>query len=326
MQASPEFRYDVASAISQGRRDYQEDAIITDFPLGSEVGFAVLADGMGGHAAGDIASKIVVTEVFSELKLQSGGQDAFKENVSTILLEAALAANDCVKGHVSSNPGTSGMGATLLAPVFIGDQLSWVSIGDSPLFLFRNNALRQLNEDHSLAPQIDLMVASGMLGAEAGASHPDRNCLTSVLIGDEIPRIDCPNTPTQLLDGDLLILASDGLQFLSNDQIEAVLQHSSDKSSQAISEILLNSLTELGDPEQDNISFSVIKVSRHDGIVSGAEIAPDADERAQIAFRSGRNGNEGAAIKRHAVIHPQNLFRDYHEAFEAEIYDINQPK
>ncbi len=71
MWRSPEPRFDVASAICQGGRDYQEDAIVTDFPFGADSGVVVLADGMGGHAAGDVASKIVVTEVFSELKFES---------------------------------------------------------------------------------------------------------------------------------------------------------------------------------------------------------------------------------------------------------------
>ena len=125
MRPSPKIRFDVASAVSQGQRDYQEDAIIADFPLGAGLGFAVLADGMGGHSAGDVASKIVVTEVFSELKIQSGNPEKFEANVTEILLEAVLGANACVKGHVSSNPETEGMGTTLSArcsfkTVFIG--------------------------------------------------------------------------------------------------------------------------------------------------------------------------------------------------------------
>jgi hypothetical protein len=103
-----ETRFDVASAISQGQRPYQEDALVTDFSLGTDIGFAVLADGMGGHAAGDVASKIVVTEVFSELKLQSGDVAAFKTNLPEILRDAALAANDCVKVHIQSNAETTG--------------------------------------------------------------------------------------------------------------------------------------------------------------------------------------------------------------------------
>ncbi len=261
MRPPPEIRFDVASAISQGSRDYQEDAIITDFPLGSEIGFAVLADGMGGHASGDIASKIVVTEVFSELKLQSGDFLSFEEKITDILLDAALSANECLNGHVSNNPESSGMGATLIAPVFINDQLFWISIGDSPLFLYRDRVLIQLNEDHSMAPQIDYMFETGQIGEETAMNHPDRNCLTSVLIGDDIARIDCPPEPIDLLDGDILVMASDGLQFLSNDEIRGVLSENQGKPSSEISEMLLQKLDELGDPDQDNISFSVIKIS-----------------------------------------------------------------
>ncbi|MGR3290015.1 MAG: PP2C family protein-serine/threonine phosphatase [Paracoccaceae bacterium] len=314
MRPSPEIRYDVASAISQGQRSYQEDAIITDFPLGSEVGFAVLADGMGGHAAGDVASKIVVTEVFSELKLQSGDQFSFEENVCDILLDAALSANECVNGHVNRNPDTAGMGATLVAPVFVRDNLSWISIGDSPLYLYRKGILKQLNEDHSMAPQIDLMVASGMLGAEAGANHPDRNCLTSVLIGDEIPRIDCPKTPIKLHDGDLLVVASDGLQFLSNTQIENALADCSHLSSREISEVLLRTLEKLADPDQDNISFSVIKFKRTSRNENIAQLHVTPDEQAQIAFSSGRKRDGNIAARRHAVVRPINLFRDMPDA------------
>ena len=78
MWRSREPRYDVASGISQGARDYQEDAITSDFPVGAEAGFVVLADGMGGHAAGDVASKIVLTEVYSELKFHFADVEAFE--------------------------------------------------------------------------------------------------------------------------------------------------------------------------------------------------------------------------------------------------------
>ncbi len=67
MPAQAEIGYDVASAMVRGKREVQEDALAADFQVGSEFGFVVLSDGMGGHAAGDVASNIVVTEVFSEL-------------------------------------------------------------------------------------------------------------------------------------------------------------------------------------------------------------------------------------------------------------------
>lgn len=260
MHDAPDIRYDVASVLNRGCRDYQEDAIATDFPIGAEFGYAVLSDGMGGHAAGDVASKIVVTEVFSELKFQSSDVDGLKTNVGDILKCAAVSANECMAAHASNNPQTAGMGATLVAPVFIRNSLFWISIGDSPLYLMRGGRLRQLNEDHSLGPHIDYMVRSGMMPEEIGRNHPDRNALTSVLIGETIERIDCPDRPFQLKDGDILVVASDGLQFLSNSQITKIVSENASLDSTTIAERLLDELRELDDPEQDNVCFSVVKV------------------------------------------------------------------
>jgi len=223
MHKTPDIRYDVASVLNRGCRDYQEDAIATDFPMGAEFGYAVLSDGMGGHAAGDVASKIVVTEVFSELKFQTSDIEGLTENIGDVLRTAAVSANDCMAAHASNNPQTAGMGATLVAPVFIGHDLFWISIGDSPLYLLRDGRLRQLNEDHSLGPHIDYMVRSGMMPEEIGRNHPDRNALTSVLIGESIERIDCQDRPFKLKDNDILVVASDGLQFLTNSLITQIV-------------------------------------------------------------------------------------------------------
>lgn len=278
MHDAPDIRYDVASVLNRGCRDYQEDAIATDFPIGADFGYAVLSDGMGGHAAGDVASKIVVTEVFSELKFQSSDVDGLSENIGDILKCAAVAANECMAAHAANNPQTAGMGATLVAPVFVRDSLYWVSIGDSPFYLVRGGRLRQLNEDHSLGPHIDYMVRSGMMPEEIGRNHPDRNALTSVLIGETIERIDCPDRPFQLKDGDILIVASDGLQFLQNAQINEIVARSANKDSAAIAEALLEELRELDDPEQDNVCFSVIKVAFQNA--AGANIfSPEFEEQ-----------------------------------------------
>lgn len=262
MQPLPEFRFDAASALNQGRRDYQEDAVISDFPVGSDFGFVVLADGMGGHACGDIASKIVLTEVFSELKLQSNEQFRTENALPEVLRNSVYSANECVDDHVASNPEARGMGSTLVAPVLVRNHLYWISVGDSPLYLFRNGSLQQLNEDHSMAPQIDLMLQEGLITEDMAINHPDRNCLTSVLIGSEIARVDCPAEPVKLSAGDILVVASDGLQFLNNAQIETILVNNSHMPSAQIADALLNGLEQLGDPDQDNISFSVIRVSR----------------------------------------------------------------
>ncbi len=253
-------RYDVASVLNPGRRAQQEDALAADFPHGGELSFAVLSDGMGGHAAGEIASKIVVTEVFSELKFQSSDPAAMEENMGEILRAAAVAANECVQAHTQSDPGTAGMGATLLAPIITKRGLWWISVGDSPLYLFRDGSLTQLNEDHSLAPQIDQMAQEGLIEADVAQNHPDRNCLTSVLIGETIEKIDCPEAPTELLPGDIVIAASDGLQVVPDAQIEKIIKRNRDLPGAQLAEELLHKLLETDDPNQDNLSFCLIKV------------------------------------------------------------------
>jgi PPM family protein phosphatase len=304
MQQVLDTRFDVASAISQGRRPYQEDALVADFSLGADFGFAVLADGMGGHAAGDVASKIVVTEVFSELKLQSGDPSAFSTSLPEILRDAAVAANDCVKGHIAAHAETTGMGATLLAPVLVGRKLYWISIGDSPLLLYRDGEVRQLNEDHSMAPQIDFMVRTGLITEEVGRNHPDRSCLTSVLGGEEIARIDCPSEPLELKDGDILIVASDGIQYLAYDEIEDLLRTHSEKPSRWLADALLSRLESHDDPEQDNASFSVIKVS-----LTAREVGRAARRNGVRAATAGADQTETVAARQPSRLRSSLLLR-----------------
>jgi PPM family protein phosphatase len=170
-------------------------------------------------------------------------------------------ANDTLRQHTRTHPETEGMGATLVVPCLVENRLWWISVGDSPLFLYRGGRLSQLNEDHSMAPQIDFMVKQGLMDAEAAANHPDRNCLISVLMGTRIPKIDCPAKPVEMKAGDIVICSSDGLQFMTNAQIERLVHKHRKARSTEIAERLLDELTKLDDPDQDNISFTVIKVN-----------------------------------------------------------------
>ena len=262
MHRTADFRYDVASAISQGRREYQEDAVVSDFAAGAGIGFAVVADGMGGHAAGDVASKIVATEVFTELKLHTGNPGAMENSIQDILCAAMYSANECVRYHSEQCPGTEGMGATLIAPVLVQDRLYWGSVGDSPLYLFRRGTLVRLNADHSLVPQIDYLVSKGLMKPEEALAHPDRHCLTSVLAGKAIPQVDCPDEAVKLFDGDIVVAASDGLQFLDDIEITNLLSSMGDLPADQISDRLMAEIDKLDDPDQDNVSVCVMRVHR----------------------------------------------------------------
>jgi serine/threonine protein phosphatase PrpC len=261
MWRSPEPRYDVASGIAQGGRDYQEDAIVSDFPFGMDSGVAVLADGMGGHEAGDVASKLVVTEVYSTLKFGSADFAVDEPHLPKMLERATSEANSAVREYVEDNPEAHGMGATLVATVMVENRLFWMSVGDSPLYLLRNGKLQQLNEDHSLAPQIDYMVKQGLLSEEDAKDHPDRNCLTSVIMGTKIARADCPTGFFELEMGDVLVLSSDGLQYLGEPMIQKVLHRYRRRKSAEIAGHLLEAINTLADPDQDNVSFAVLKLN-----------------------------------------------------------------
>jgi len=112
-----------------------------------------------------------------------------------------------------------------------------------------------------MAPQIDLMVRKGLIDPEIGRNHPQRNCLTSALTGDEITVIDCPDRPFALQNGDLVLVASDGLQFLPDERLELVLARAAAEHSASIASALIAEVAALGDPEQDNISVVVLKAS-----------------------------------------------------------------
>lgn len=259
----PEPRFDVASALDRGGRDYQEDSLVSDFAVGDDCGIVVLADGMGGHSAGDVASKTVVTEVYSELKFHSDLFFDHAESLPQLMLNAISNANECIRDAITENPDARGMGSTVVAAVMAGTRLYWSSVGDSPLYHYRAGKLDQINEDHSMAPQIDAMVAAGAIKPEDAKTHPDRNSLTSAVAGGKIARMDNRGLALELQAGDIVIVSSDGLQFLDDKVIAKIVTRNRRRPSADIANALLQAVKGLNDPEQDNISFSVIKV-RHE--------------------------------------------------------------
>ena len=252
---------DVATVLAIGAREVQQDSLIVDFPVGSDVGFLALADGMGGHSSGEIASNIVVTELFAELKFKLNDLAEFEERLPSVLRHAAMVANDGIRDFVAEHPDNYGMGATLVAAIVVDNRFYWISIGDSPMYLWRDGKLQQLNEDHSLAPEIDLMIRNGVLSEEQGKNHPGRSALRSVLFGADIAKIDCPDKPLSLLPGDIIIVASDGLQSLNESEIEYLVTKN-DEGSNEVAYSLLSAIVELDDPEQDNVSMSVLKITK----------------------------------------------------------------
>ena len=190
----------------QGARPYQEDswALRT---LGDGSLLAVVADGMGGHAGGAIASKLAV-EAFVHALEQGGG-----------LADGLQAANEAVGKGAAGQPDLAGMGATLVAAQVRGDEVRWISVGDSPFFLVSAGKLERLNADHSMAPQIDAMLKRGLLTEDEAIHHPARHTLREAVMGEPLTLID---RGTRRVGPDAkLLLCSDGVQTLSAAEIAA---------------------------------------------------------------------------------------------------------
>lgn len=247
-----------AQCSDKGGRDYQEDAIhVGDVVDG--VTLAVLSDGMGGHAAGDVAAKITV-ETIQNVLTKGLRKDAGSENIHRLFEKAVEKANGQISTRTEKDPETHGMGATVVAVVVANEQLHWLSIGDSPLYLWRKGKCYQINQDHSMAPAIDQMAKAGMLTEEEARVHPDRNCLTSAMTGKAPELIDVGNDPLDLMPNDLVVISSDGLQTLSDTDIASTLKKASGAHPLYIGAALLNSVLNLDEPEQDNIGIVTLKM------------------------------------------------------------------
>ena len=191
----------------RGARPYQEDCwALKVLPDGGML--AVVADGMGGHAGGALASKLAV-EAFVEVVANQGQS-----------LDSGLAAaNEAVRRGALGKPELAGMGTTLIGAIVRGDEVNWISVGDSPFFLADGRRVLRLNADHSMAPQIEALVARGVLTPAEAERHPTRHTLREAVMGEPLSLIDEGARP--LAAGDRLMLCSDGIQSLPESELAA---------------------------------------------------------------------------------------------------------
>jgi len=233
----------------QGARSYQEDAAAVRPYAGGLA--AVLADGMGGHAGGAVASEVASTG-FLEAFLAAAGEARVR------LVQALDLANTAIAERASGRPELRGMGCTLVGASFGPEGLSWISVGDSPLYLVRGGQLRRLNEDHSLAPEVDRLAALGRISWDLAKIHPERHVLRSALMGSEIELIDASEAPLALQPGDLVILASDGIHTIPDSEIARLC--AAVETPDAAAEALLAAVAAAGDPHQDNTTVVVVRI------------------------------------------------------------------
>jgi len=262
-------RSEIAGSQIDGARDYQEDAFLithlTD-ANGEPSALIIVADGMGGHAAGNVASNMAV-QAFNKSITTAYPTD----NISETLNQSVLKANSSITETVKETPALDGMGCTMVSAIIEGKNLWWVSVGDSHLYLLRNRKLTKLNADHSYGGFLDRMEAAGTpVEAEPGLS---RNMLMSAITGGDIAEVDCPPTPFTLQHDDKLVVCSDGLDTLSEGKIIQYTDWSD--TPKECADALMDAVEDAAMPRQDNTTAIVIKIV--DSSSADAAVVEDDD-------------------------------------------------
>jgi len=194
------------------------------FGYDQQLGIFVVCDGMGGHAAGEIASQIAVDTVLAFFRNYKppAAQNTTPDGTppgARLLAEAVKKANDAILEYADAHRNTSGMGTTLVALRFFEGTVSIANVGDSRIYLLRDGELHQLTEDHSLVME---QVRRGMLTLEQAKHSSAQNIITRALGTDDTTLPDLGEFPAQA--GDVLLLATDGvLRHVEDNVIRDIL-------------------------------------------------------------------------------------------------------
>ncbi|HEX2059021.1 MAG TPA: Stp1/IreP family PP2C-type Ser/Thr phosphatase [Actinomycetota bacterium] len=233
-------------------RQGNEDSYLLEAPI-----YAV-ADGMGGHVAGDVASATAVSAI-------SDGIAARQPHDGTDLADLVTRANEAIWEKARTDPTLRGMGTTCTMVMVDGDVAHIAHVGDSRAYLLRDGTFRQLTEDHTL---VERMVREGRLSAEEAANHPQRNVITRVLGVDANVQVDV--LEEHLTEGDRILITSDGLtSMVDGEAIAEVLDGEDDP--QAAADRLVEMANDAGG--EDNVTVVVLHVGK-DGSPAPPPAAP----------------------------------------------------
>ena len=267
----------VASATDRGRvREKNEDAVLADVPL------VAVADGMGGHKAGEVASSMAV-EVLKTWKEKLGGSSGSK--AAEILREALADANRTIWEAGQKDENLLGMGTTVTAGWIEGNALALAHVGDTRAYLLRGGKLEQLTRDQNVAQDL---VRRGRLSEDEAATSPHRHVILQA-VGVEPDGLDVEVASVEIRSGDRLMLASDGLfgMLQTAERIRSILVEHPDP--EEACRVLVDEANAAGG--HDNISVVLIDaagVSESGGAAPVDEAVPDV----QIERPSGSGAKE----------------------------------
>ena len=250
-------KLEIAGVTDVGRhRTHNEDNIGTDTSLG----LALLADGMGGYKAGEVASAIAITTLLEELreslnKLTPGrvDEESGYSQESLLVKDAIEKANSTIFNTAQTQPQCAGMGTTLVAAVFYDDRMTVAHIGDSRLYRYRKDEFEQITVDHSLLQEL---IDKGFYTPEEAKESLNKNLVTRAVGIDSTVLADVQEEVA--LPEDIYLLCSDGLSDLvEDDEIHATLKEYGANLQEA-AEVLVQMANDNGG--KDNISVILARI------------------------------------------------------------------
>ena len=237
-------------------RDVNEDSIAFAIPeiltaTGGPSFIAIVADGMGGHSAGEIASRIAVDTIL-------GAHDEIGDSIPQWLARTFAAANEAILTHAQSEPDCAGMGTTCTVLVMRNGTIHLGHIGDSRAYQYRSGVLSQISEDHSAVGEL---VRAGKMTAAEAKNSPFRNIIQRALGTKPKVSPQIWHDPTPAEQGDAFLICSDGLTNLLDDEILArFITH---RTPLDACQLLLEKAISAGAP--DNVSVGVFSVQASTG-------------------------------------------------------------
>ncbi len=198
--------------IGRKRKVNQDYVYTSERPVGKLPNLFIVADGMGGHNAGDYASKLTVETMVREIEKSS------EENPVKLFGQAICASNELIRRKAAEAPGMEGMGTTVVAATCEGHCLRIANVGDSRLYVVGKD-IRQITKDHSL---VEEMVRAGTISKSEARIHPDKNIITRAVGASETVEPDY--FVVELEEGDVVLMCTDGLtNMLEDEEIRMIL-------------------------------------------------------------------------------------------------------
>lgn len=231
--------------VGRKRKVNQDYMFACENKIGSLPNLFMVADGMGGHNAGDVASRCCIETILEQVE-----KSQFQTPIS-ILEQAIKAANQIIAEQAVINSNLRGMGTTLVAATIIDSEMYVANIGDSRAYII-NDKIKQITEDHSL---VEEMVKEGEIEKNSARSHPNKNIITRALGASKLVLADFFEITLQ--EGDIVLLCSDGLtNMLDDEKIYDIISQNASNVEIAVQK-LIDEANEFGG--LDNIAVVLVK-------------------------------------------------------------------